>query len=115
MRKIYSTAIIFLLSAAPLLSSGAEGYLTLKPPAPGAGTNMQDFVTLIVKLVQMVAVPFLVMAIIYSGYLFVAAKGNEKELGEAKLWLFSTLIGALIILGAQVIATAIFNTAGIFN
>lgn len=51
-----------------------------------------------------------VLAIIYSGFLFVTAGGDEGKIKTAKLVLLYTVIGAAILLGAKVIATVIQNT-----
>jgi hypothetical protein len=50
------------------------------------------------------------LAIIYAGFLFVMAKGNPEELNKAKSTLFWTIIGSLVLLGAQVIADIIEKT-----
>lgn len=60
-------------------------------------------------LVQIGAVA-VTLAIVYAGFLFVAARGNPEELTKARETLKWTIIGALILLGAQVIAKAIENT-----
>ncbi|MEY4440479.1 MAG: hypothetical protein RLY49_105 [Candidatus Parcubacteria bacterium] len=60
-------------------------------------------------LVQLGAVA-VTLAIIYAGFLFVAAKGNPEELKKAKTTLFYTIIGALVLLGAQVIASIVETT-----
>ena len=60
-------------------------------------------------LVQLGAVA-VTLAIIYSGFLFVMARGNASQLEQAKSTLFWTITGALVLLGAQVIAKVIQNT-----
>lgn len=60
-------------------------------------------------LIQIGAV-IVTLAIVYAGFLFVAARGNPEGLTKAKETLKWTIIGALILLGAQVIAKAIENT-----
>ncbi len=60
-------------------------------------------------LVQIGAVA-VTLAIVYAGFLFVAARGNPDELTKARETLKWTIIGALILLGAQVIAKAIEST-----
>jgi hypothetical protein len=55
-------------------------------------------------------VPIIALAIIYSGFLFVAARGNAEELKKAKSTLVYTLIGAALLLGCLVIANAIKGT-----
>lgn len=60
-------------------------------------------------LIQIGAVA-VTLAIVYAGFLFVVARGNPEELNKAKNTLKWTIIGALILLGSQVIALAIENT-----
>ena len=50
------------------------------------------------------------LAIIYAGFLFVMAKGNPEQLKTAKTTLFWTIVGSLVLLGAQVIADIIDST-----
>lgn len=52
-----------------------------------------------------------VFMIIYSGFLFVKAQGNDAELSKAKNTLLMTIIGGVILLGARVIAEVVKNTA----
>ncbi len=67
---------------------------------------ISDVLTEVAKLGAVVVVFF----IIYSGFLFVTAQGNEEKLKTAKKALLYTLIGAAILLGASLIATVIKNT-----
>lgn len=60
-------------------------------------------------LVQIGAVA-VTLAIVYAGFLFVVAKGNPEQLNKAKTTLFWTIIGALILLGSQIIASIIENS-----
>ena len=87
---------------------------TLSNPSPGGGATLQDFIGLLIKIIQAVGIPALVVAIIYAGYTLLTAGGNEVQITTGKVWIFWTLIGAAIILGAQVIADAVFNTAALF-
>lgn len=57
-----------------------------------------------------IAFPFLVIFMVYSGFLFVEARGNEEKLAHAKKNLFYVIIGALIVLGAYTLAHAIKGT-----
>jgi len=51
-----------------------------------------------------------VLMIIYSGFLFVTARGNEEQLKVAKRSFTYAAIGAAILLGAKAIALAIQST-----
>jgi hypothetical protein len=60
-------------------------------------------------LVQIGAVA-VTLAVVYAGFLFVVAQGNPEKLNQARKTLFYTIIGALVLLGAQVIAGVIEST-----
>ena len=60
----------------------------------------------VVKVGGYVAVIF----IIYSGFLFVKARGNTTELEDAKRTFFNTIIGVMILLGAKAISIGIAQT-----
>ena len=46
----------------------------------------------------------------YVGFKFVAARGNTQELASARQAFFYTVIGTLLILGAQLIAEILSGT-----
>jgi len=48
--------------------------------------------------------------VIYTGFLFVMARGNPSKIEEARTALLWTLIGGVILLGAQGITLAIQET-----
>jgi hypothetical protein len=86
-----------------------EDYTRLKNPL-GDVESIPDFVETLLRIVLLVGVPLVALAIIYSGFLFVAAQGNPKKLEEARTTFLYTLVGAAIVLGAVVIAQAIGGT-----
>ena len=53
---------------------------------------------------------FVVLGLIYSGFLFVMARCNEEELSKAKIAITYTVIGAAIVLGAWAFSVAIKTT-----
>lgn len=77
------------------------------------GNNINSIPTLVAKALEFVAkiaMPVIVFFIVYSGFLFIEARGNKDKLTTAKKTLSFTLIGAAVILGAFVIAKAISGT-----
>ncbi|MEK7510913.1 MAG: pilin [Patescibacteria group bacterium] len=54
----------------------------------------------------------LTLALVYVGFLFVAAQGNEEKISNAKSALLWTVIGGLILLGASAIGAVIGSTVG---
>lgn len=72
--------------------------------------SVPDFISKALKVMVMVALPIISLFIVYSGFMFVLARGNEGMLSEAKKNFFYVIIGAILILGAWVIATLIGGT-----
>jgi len=60
---------------------------------------------IIIKIGSVVAVIF----IIYSGFLFVTARGSDEQIIKAKSVFMWTVIGTAVLLGAAVIAKAVVN------
>lgn len=76
----------------------------------GGVEDIPQFIETILNFVLIVGVPIVALAIIYSGFLFVTAQGNSEKLTKAKKALLYTLIGAALLLGSYVIASAIGKT-----
>lgn len=74
--------------------------------------NLSDFVAAVLKAAVEVLMPFVVLAFIWSGFLFVRAQGNEEMLGEAKTAIYYSVLGAFILLGAWGFAEIIASTVG---
>ncbi|MFA5933927.1 MAG: hypothetical protein WC795_01735 [Candidatus Paceibacterota bacterium] len=77
---------------------------------PIAAPSLSEFVKSVLDVVLTIGIPVVALFIIYSGFLFVKARGNEKELTTAKDTLMWTLVGAAILLGSWVLASAIGGT-----
>jgi hypothetical protein len=92
-------------------SGGSQLNFKLDNPIDGSG-DLPAFVTTIANGLVILLTPLVVIMVLYSGFLFVTAKGNVEKLGTAKQALLYTLIGAAIVLGAQGFATIIQNTVG---
>ncbi len=86
------------------------------PPPPiklGNPLKVDTFEALIaeiLKVVVMIASPIAVLAIIYSGFLFVKARGKPEELKSARETLMGTIIGIAVLLGASVLSAVIKGT-----
>jgi hypothetical protein len=76
----------------------------------GTSSTLPVFIKNILNGVLTIGIPIIALAIIYSGFLFVFARGNSEKLTHAKDTLLYTLIGAAILLGAYAIATMISST-----
>lgn len=115
-RKILSFMSVFVLMILPFAltqaadPAGVNLDVRIKNPLGNSVTTIPQFIERGLNLALMVGVPIVALAIIYSGFLFVMARGNTEKLGEAKDTLMYTLIGAALLLGSWVIAQAIQGT-----
>lgn len=108
----YSFVIVFFFTIAfsVVCADGIVVSNTIKNPLGDKITDLPSFVKMAIEIVLTVGVPIVVLAIIYTGFLFVKAQGSSDGLKKAKASLTNTLIGAALLLGAFVIAEAIGST-----
>lgn len=83
----------------------------IKIDNPFKTNTIEGFIKIVVNdiLIPIGAVVAVAM-IIYSGFLFVTASGNETQISKAKDALLYAVIGSAILLGAWVISEAIQGT-----
>lgn len=91
-------------------TKGTKINIGLDNPLKADFSDIPTFIKGILNFVLMIGVPIVTLAIIYSGFLFVTARGNPEELKKAKKTFMYTLIGAALLLGSLVIANAIQGT-----
>ncbi|MFQ5662112.1 MAG: pilin [Candidatus Paceibacteria bacterium] len=72
--------------------------------------TIKGFLEAMLNAVVTIATPIVVLMLVYSGFLFVKAQGNTDKLTEAKKAITWTIIGAVIVLGAFVLSSAIKGT-----
>lgn len=104
---------ILIVAFIALVYSHSAAALSIENPF-----SSDDFGTILHKLANFVfkiGVPLLIFAIVIVGFMFVRAQGNEKELEGAKNAFFWLVIGAIIIMGAPVLADVLSNLADKIN
>jgi cytochrome bd-type quinol oxidase subunit 2 len=75
----------------------------------GSG-DLQSFLNKLLEVFIMLGAIIVVFFIIYAGLQYVLARGDVKQIEQAHKTLLWTVVGAAILLGAQVISTVIQNT-----
>lgn len=77
----------------------------------GASCNLFTFINVIVdKVVLPLGGVLVVLAFIWSGFMYVTAQGKPGEIEKANKSLLYTAIGTAILLGAKVLTSVISNT-----
>lgn len=75
------------------------------------GTSILSFIKFILeKIVLPIGAVVATVFLVYAGFLFVTAQGNEEKLKTAKRTFLWTVVGVLVLLGSVVIAEGIKNT-----
>ncbi len=102
--------IIALILFLPLFSVSAECADKTKVCNPIGATDINGLIKDILIGVIKISIPVIALAVIYSGFLFVSARGSTETLDKAKKTLLYTLIGSALLLGSWAIAQLISNT-----
>lgn len=110
--KLFLLSYIFFVPFSQLYASGAcdETAGKICNPLSGNIDSIPEFIEVLLEGVLKVGIPLIALAVIYCGFLFVAARGNSEKLKKAKDALLYTLIGAAILLGSLAIAKLISST-----
>ena len=109
MKKFLSHAILFSLISVPLLAS-AQAFGLQNP----IGVNsISELIVIVVKVIRYIAIPFVVIMIMYAGFQYLIASyysANKDKLTAAHTSLRWVIVGAFVILSAEMIAIVISNT-----
>lgn len=112
MTRIRSSYIIVVGSALMLVAAlpafAQTGQKTLENPLRFA--SIEKFIEGALQAMVMIALPIISVFIIWAGFMFIMARGNQSKLSDAKKNLVYVLIGATLILSAWVLATLIGGT-----
>ncbi len=100
-------------TAIPCLGAMSEGkpvVVTQKLENPIKYNNFTDFVAAVVDAAVRILLPFVVLAFIWSGFLFIHAQGKPEEIKKAQQAILWSIVGAFILLGAAGFAAIIRET-----
>lgn len=96
------------LIALPVIFLDAQS-AKLTSPTPGIAT-FYDFIKQVLSIIVRVGLPVAAIFLVYSGYQFLTAQGDEKKLTTAKHSFVWAVVGTAVLLGAWVLAEAIKGT-----
>jgi len=112
--KIVGLILVLIVLFLPVLVfaqvAGPPGEEGVGITNPISSNTIQEFITKILDIVVQVGIPISIFFIIYSGFLFVTAQGNDSKLQTAKDTFLYTVIGVAILLGAQAISKIVEST-----
>lgn len=76
----------------------------------GAGTSLSKLISDILQFVVYIGSIIVIFMLVYVGFKFVVARGEPGKITEARQALLWTVVGALILLGAEAISLGIQAT-----
>lgn len=92
-----------------LFTQVASAQIAAKIGNPTPFTTIEEVIEAILGVLMVIATPIIVFFIIYAGFLYVTARGNAQQVEQATRSLTYAIIGAVLILGAVVLAEIINN------
>lgn len=108
-RAIFAAVSTYLSMWSVVLAQAAQDAM-LKNPLSQEFQTIPRFIEGALKVMVMVALPIITVFLVYAGFQFVLAQGNQESLTKAKRNFLYVIIGALLIMGAWIIATLIGGT-----
>lgn len=105
---IFST-IYAIMGLGGIARADDSSWFTLNNPIQAE--SFAEVVRNIAKLMTQIGLPIAALFLVWSGFLFVSARGDATKLETAKSTFYWTVIGTALIVGAYAIATAVVNFA----
>jgi hypothetical protein len=111
---VYCFVFLFPAMAGPLnsdmtTSMGAQQFNFLQKSGFDANTNAQTIIQLVIQaFLSLLSIIFIVL-ILYAGYSWMTAGGEEKKVEDAKGTITRAVIGLVIIIAAFAITYFVFN------
>jgi len=98
-----------------LLSLSAQSAFAQYPnPLKGAST-IPEFLAMVLDGLWLLLTPLIVIFIIYAGFLFVTAQGEEGKIQKARHAIMWALVGTGVIFGADIMAKILRDTVSQLN
>ena len=89
-------------------SNGSGETVSLTNPLQSS--SIEEFILKIIDILLVFAIPIIVLFIMYAGFLYVTARGDEGKIKTAHSALTWSIVGGVIILGAKLILEVVKNT-----
>ena len=104
LKRIVPLTIGFVIIPAILFAATTE----LRSPVQDQ--TISAFVARFLRAIVLIAMPVIALFIVYAGFKYVVARGNPGKIEEAHQNFLYVVIGAMLILGAWILATMIAGT-----
>lgn len=110
-RLVIAWVVAFMVLVGPWLLFADDACDPKKHFCPPVKGDLQTFLVKVLNSAIFILFPVVVLFMIYTGFLFVIAQGNEAKIVDARRALFWTVVGVLILLGSKALAMLVCATA----
>jgi len=111
LKKVFAIDPAGTLSTPPdpagTLSTPSTPAATLQNPLGGNIDSLPALVKELLNIVLIIGTPLVALAIIFAGFMLVAAQGNPEKLQKARSALLWAIVGGAVLLGSYILAQAI--------
>jgi hypothetical protein len=98
-----------------LFSAGPFENFKWNSPLNPTITSVEGVVMVILNAIITIAIPIVVLMIIYGGFMYVTAQGNPEQIKRATRTLSYAIIGGILIIGAVAITEIMRQTVDEFR
>jgi hypothetical protein len=82
---------------------------------PTGFSSAEELIISILRALTVIAIPLIVLMIIYGGFLYSTARGNAEQLRKATMTLTFAIIGGILVIGAVAITEIVGDTVQEFR
>ncbi len=107
---VLSTLLLVGIFALPSVAQAADLGFSYGEYSGLTGTDIRFVVALIIRIVLSLLGVVLLIMMLYAGFTWMTAGGNDEKIGTAKKTITRSAIGIAIILSAYALTTFIFNS-----
>lgn len=80
--------------------------------SPTTDQTISAFIARFLQAIVLIAMPIIALFVVYAGFKYIVARGNPGKIEEAHTNFLYVVIGAMLILGAAILAKLIAGTVG---
>jgi TRAP-type C4-dicarboxylate transport system permease small subunit len=77
--------------------------------------SLEDLLLALLNVLIVIAIPIVVLFIIYAGFMYVTARGNAEQTQQATRTLTYAIVGGVMIIGAVAISEILANVVDSFT
>jgi hypothetical protein len=118
-KRIQKSFYIALASVVTLVPrrvvTAQEDFSSSKIKPPLGFKSLAEAINAVIDPITKIGLVVVVLAIVYSGFLFVTAQGSDEKISKAKKTFLWVVIGAVVLLSANQISEIICETVSEFN